>query len=298
MHVNLNGRGRWLAHLACLLVAVAAVRPLAAKTTQVIYAQRLVDHAIFLNSALIAAGIYTEKPGTGGTVLVAAASSDDTQRTFDPAAPTIDGDHPPVMPMKNARCFRVLVSLEDMSTANIGVLALDFRPIEGQAEQKYRESALEIRNQLLEIIPRQSVLFDPYTKGSDETDTLAQRINNTLAGRHPDVNVVAIHLTAPGEKLNRVWGINRPDFLGRPSDEIDTDTEQTGRIVMQVIRATHRLEVHMPMLDGQGRLVGTLCTVYFWHDEREAGDLYARSLGIRDEARLLMPANRDDLFKP
>jgi hypothetical protein len=134
--------------------------------------------------------------------------------------------------------------------------------------------------------------------GVQGTLILAQRINQTLVERHPDVNVIAFHLTAPGETINRVWAINRPNFIGRNSDEIDTDTEKTARIVMQVIPATHRMEVHMPMLSKTGELWGEISTVYFWHDVREAGDLYARSLGIMEEARPLMPVNRDDLFKP
>ncbi len=291
-------RVRRLVGLACAFAALITAGPLAAKTTAVSYAQLLVDHVVFRHSEVLAAGIYSVKPGTTEPALLATASAG-AAANFDLSAPAMsDAHHPSFLALKNEGCCRVSVSLMDTSAANIGILVLDFKAVDGQPDGTYLEKAAEIRNQLQEIIPKQITLFDPYTKGFDDTDTLAQRINNTLIARHPDINVVAIHLTAPGEKLNRVWGINRPNFLGRPSDEIDTDTEKTGRIVMQVIPATHRMEVHMPMLDRKGTLVGTLCTVYFWHDEREAGDLYARSLGVRDEARLLMPDNRDDLFKP
>lgn len=283
--------------LACAFAALVTAGPLAAATSAVTYAQLLVDHVIFRHSEVLAVGIYSVKPGTTGQALVATASTG-AAANFDLSAPAMSDTHPTFLALKDARVGRVVLPLVDASAATIGALVLDFKTTNGQPEGTYLENALEIRNQLQEIIPQQVTLFDPYTKGFDDTDTLAQRINNMLTARHPDINVVAIHLTAPGEKLNRVWGINRPNFLGRPSDEIDTDTEKTGRVVMQVIPATHRMEVHMPMLDRKGALIGTICTVYFWHDEREAGDLYARSLGVRDEARLLMPDNRDDLFKP
>jgi hypothetical protein len=283
--------------LAGAFAALLSAGPLAAATTAVTYAQLLVDHVVFRHGEVLAAGIYSVKAGTTGPALVATASTG-AGANFDLTAPSMSETHPTFLALKDAQGGRVSLPLVDGSAAAIGVLVLDFKAVDGQPEETYLAEAVAIRNQLQEIIPKQVTLFDPYTKGFDATDTLAQRINNTLIERHPDINVVAIHLTAPGEKLNRVWGINRPNFLGRPSDEIDTDTEKTGRIVMQVIPATHRMEVHMPMLDRKGARVGTLCTVYFWHDEREAGDLYARSLGVRDEARQLMPDNRADLFKP
>ena len=155
-----------------------------------------------------------------------------------------------------------------------------------------------IRDYLKLITPKRETLFDPYMKGYDSTDTLAQRINQILLARHPDVNVIAIHITAPGDTKNKVWGINRPNFIGRDSDEIDTDTEKTGRIVMQVIPATHRMEVHMPLLSPDGKLIGTICTVYLWKSMSEAADFYGRSLSIMEEVRQLTPSNRDDLFRP
>jgi len=106
-----------------------------------------------------------------------------------------------------------------------------------------------------------------------------------------------MHVTPPGGATNKVIAINEPKFIGRDSDAVDTDTEKTGKIVMQVIPATHRMEVHMPMLAADGSRVGTICTVYLWEDERQAADYFVRSLAMRDELRPLIPSY-ESLIRP
>lgn len=126
----------------------------------------------------------------------------------------------------------------------------------------------------------------------------AQRLVIETLKRHPDVLVVAFHITPPGEEINRVVAINNPNFLWRPSDEVDTDTAKTGKIVMQVIPATHRMEVHMPLWGQDGRPIATFVTVYLFKEESQVPDLLKKSLSIRDEiqpgitgiAQLLAPA--------
>jgi iron complex outermembrane receptor protein len=112
-----------------------------------------------------------------------------------------------------------------------------------------------------------------------------QLVDETLA-KHPDLLVLAFHVVIPGDSLNRVVAINtvqHPKFLGRPSDDIDTDTAKTSRTVVQVIPATHRMEVHMPLHDKNGKTIATLVTVYNFKDEEEAPELMRRSQAIRDE---------------
>jgi hypothetical protein len=114
----------------------------------------------------------------------------------------------------------------------------------------------------------------------------AQQLVDETLDRHPDLLVLAFHVVIPGDDLNRVVAINtiqHPKFLGRPSDDIDTDTAKTSRTVVQVIPATHRMEVHMPLHSQSGKTIATLVTVYNFKDEEEAPELVRRSQAIRDE---------------
>lgn len=283
---------------SCALAVALGAAPAAAKSIQTNYAQLLVDYVVFHDREVISAGIHAVAPGATDPSLVATSVGPAGGKS-EAAILGVMRSNQPALALRpdQGRC-EVLMPLLDGTDGIIGALALSFRCQSGQPRERFLERAVGLRGRLREITPKQASLFDPYTRGYEPTDTLAQRINQILLERHPDVNVIAIHLTKPGEKFNRVWGINRPNFIGRNSDEIDTDTEQTGRIVMQVIPATHRMEVHMPLLSPAGAVIGTLCTVYFWHEVGEAADFYGRSLSIMEEARLLTPVDRNDLFKP
>lgn len=120
---------------------------------------------------------------------------------------------------------------------------------------------------------------------ADPTNFAQYLVDITLKA-HPDLLVIAFHVVPPGDTVNRVVAIDRvqiPKFLWRPSDDIDTDTAKTSRTVVQVIPATHRMEVHMPMHNKDGKTIGTLVTVYNFKDEEEAPELMRRSQAIRDE---------------
>jgi hypothetical protein len=114
----------------------------------------------------------------------------------------------------------------------------------------------------------------------------AQSLTDQLLKRHSDVLVVAFHAQIPGEQINRVVAINRTQwgkFLWRPSDQIDTDTARTQETVVQVIPATHRMEVHMPLRARTGNTIATLVCVWSFKDEEEAPELMRKSQHIRDE---------------
>lgn len=114
----------------------------------------------------------------------------------------------------------------------------------------------------------------------------AQRLTDEGLQSHPDVLVIAFHAQIPGEPINRVIAINQAQwgkFQWRPSDDIDTDTAKTQRTVVQVIPATHRMEVHMPLHTKTGETIATFVCVWNFKNEEEAPELVRKSQQIRDE---------------
>jgi len=267
------------------------------KRTPISYAQLLAETTAFENVGIRSVAIYTKRDDHSPLALVGQTatlselpSSPAVKAAFEIGKASEAGS--------SASGFITTLPLLDATAKTVGVLAIGYAAGPSSEYDSPLAQSTVIRDYLRLIIPKRETLFDPYLKGFDSTDTLAQRINQTLLARHPDVNVIAIHLTAPGDTKNKVWGINRPNFIGRDSDEIDTDTEKTGRIVMQVIPATHRMEVHMPLLSPDGQVIGTICTVYLWKSLSDAADFYGRSLSIMQEVRQLTPTHREDLFRP
>ncbi len=115
---------------------------------------------------------------------------------------------------------------------------------------------------------------------------LAQQITDDELARHPEVLVIAFHAVIPGEPINRVVAINHAQsdkFQWRPSDDIDTETARNSKTIVQVIPATHRMEVHMPLHNRDGLTIATFVCVWNFKDEHEAPDLIRKSQLIRDE---------------
>lgn len=138
-----------------------------------------------------------------------------------------------------------------------------------------------IRPPVLGDIPLQN-----HPDRSQVFPNFAQFLTDQELRRHPDALVIAFHAQIPGESLNRVIAINQAQwakFQWRPSDEIDTDTAKTQRTVVQVIPATHRMEVHMPLHTKSGETIATFVCVWSFTDEEEAPELLRKSQAIRDE---------------
>ena len=179
------------------------------------------------------------------------------------------------------------VPLRDTPGENIGTLRVTF--FSSLANGDCSKNGQKIADELQQVIPSEQTLFDPFIVSDSASDVLAQRLTIETLERYPDVLVLAFHVTAPGDTVNRVVGINEPKFLGRPSDEVDTEIARNGKTIIQLIPSTHRMETHMPLRAADGSLVGTLVTVYLWHNEAEAPGLIARSLKIRDELQPRIP---------
>jgi hypothetical protein len=137
---------------------------------------------------------------------------------------------------------------------------------------------------------RQSVSGDSplqnHTERPQAFPNFAQMLTDRELKQHPEVLVIAFHAQIPGELINRVVAINQAQwsrFLWRPSDGIDTDTAKTQRTVVQVIPATHRMEVHMPLRTRAGDTIATFVCVWNFKDEEEAPELMRKSQAIRDE---------------
>jgi hypothetical protein len=287
---------------AALTVTVASASSLAqspvptSKHTPISYAHLLAETVAYENTDVQNVAIYTRQNDTAPLMLVAHTSASSEPAPAHALLHLLESGQP--VETDSGGKIETMLPLLDTGGSQTGVLSITYSSAAPAQGPSRLDQTISIRDYLRLITPKLETLFDPYMKGYDSTDTLAQRINQILLARHPDVNVIAIHITAPGDTKNKVWGINRPNFIGRDSDEIDTDTEKTGRIVMQVIPATHRMEVHMPLVSPDGRLIGTICTVYLWKSVGEAADFYGRSLSIMEEVRHLTPSNRDDLFRP
>jgi hypothetical protein len=283
--------------LAWATLLVAASGSLSAQVSKTTYAQMLVKDLMRKHPDLLVVAMHVTAPGAVDNTIIATNLDRIGKVSDDDDLAVIHTNKPILAPMLDKGRYEVLLPLRDVTDKTIGALGIVFKYSAGQAESTFLDDATMMRNGLRSVIPSVETLFEPFTVGFGPDDTLAQRLTMQSLALHPDLLVIAMHVTPPGGKTNKVIAINEPKFIGRDSDDVDTDTEKTGKIVMQAIPKTHRMEVHMPMIAADGTRVGTICTVYLWQDESQVADYFVRSLAMRDEMRPLIPSY-EALFKP
>jgi hypothetical protein len=255
------------------------------------YAQMLVNETVLRNPNISMLSIAVRNPTNGENRIIASnrARAIDSQAGNDALQVFVSGRPMTTLDAANHRC-QALVPLHDVSETVIGTLSAEFIS-EGTADDpECLHQAGELRDELSQVIPSVQTLFDPFIVSTSPNDVLAQRLTIETLAKYPDVLVLALHVTAPGESVNKVVGINQPKFLGRASDEVDHEVSKTGKTIVQVIPATHRMETHMPLRAADGSLVGTVVTVYLWRKEAEAPELMSRSMRIRDELQPRIPS--------
>jgi hypothetical protein len=243
------------------------------------YAQMLVNQTLLRHPEVSSLSITAADPTTNQTKVIASNEGEDIGKvaTSDMGQPASNTD------TKNQRCHAT-IDLRDAPGNAIGSLTLGFK-----SEEPCVGKAQKIGDELQEVIPSRQDLFNPFIVSTSPDDVLAQRLTIQTLQRYPDLLVLAFHVTAPGESVNRVVGINQPKFLGRASDDVDHEVAKSGKMIVQVIPATHRMEVHMPLRASDRSLVGTLVTVYLWQNEAQAPELIARSMKIRNELQSQIP---------
>jgi len=246
------------------------------------YAQLLVDEMLLRNANLSMLSITVQNPASGREMLASNTARTLSSNTFKTPYPD--------RAITGVRRCQSVVPLHDAANIVVGTLRAEITS--KKAFLSGCQSAVEdLRDQLSRVIPSSQDLFEPYLVSTSSDDLLAQRLTIETLAKYPDVLILAFHVTAPGESVNRVVGINRPKFLGRISDEVDQEVAKTGKTVVQVIPATHRMEIHMPLRAIDGSLAGTLVTVYLWQKEAETPTLMSRAMHIRDELQSRIPSS-------
>ena len=251
------------------------------------YAQMLIDETMLRSPEVALLSIAVQAPAAPSDYTVI-ASTDATligNKAGGDERHVEASGQPMAMPDQH-RC-EAIVPLRDVAGTTIGALRTVLRS--GGSLPACISKAEALRDELRQVIPSAQNLFDPFIAGSSSDDILGQRLVMQTLAKHPDVLVLALHVTAPGETINRVVAINQRKFIGRPSDEVDHEVAKTGKTIMQVIPGTHRMETHMPLRAGDGSLVGAVVTVYLWRNETEVPELFNRSMKIRDELAPQIP---------
>jgi hypothetical protein len=124
----------------------------------------------------------------------------------------------------------------------------------------------------------------------------AQQLVDQAIAKHPEVVVLAMHVTPPKEKDNVIVASNI-GRIGKKADEDDMRVIDTGKSNLEVNPNGDRFEVELVLKDAAGKTIGALGVVFPYKpgDDKAAFDKKAQQ--IRNELRAQIPA-LDKLFEP
>ena len=124
----------------------------------------------------------------------------------------------------------------------------------------------------------------------------AQELVDRTIAAHPELLVVAMHVTPPNAHENIIIASNI-GRIGKPADEDDLRVIQTDKTNVEVVHGGERFEVELPLRDVAGATVGALGLVWSYQGEDRA-TLEHKAQQIRDglAKRILNSANLVDPY--
>jgi hypothetical protein len=123
----------------------------------------------------------------------------------------------------------------------------------------------------------------------------AQKLVDDTVAKHPELIVLAFHVTPPNGSDNVIIASNI-GRIGKKADEDDMRVINTGKPNLEVNKTGDRFEVEMRLLDQAGHNLGAIATVFAYKTGDDKQALASKGTKIRDEIRKQI-ASKDKLFE-
>jgi hypothetical protein len=114
--------------------------------------------------------------------------------------------------------------------------------------------------------------------------TYAQYLIDAAVAKHPDIVVLAMHVTPPNSARNVIIASNI-GRIGKEADEDDLRVVKTGQPNLAVNKAGDRFEVELMLQDASKRPIGALGVVFAYKNGDDKAALERRAVAVRDELR-------------
>ncbi len=137
-----------------------------------------------------------------------------------------------------------------------------------------------------------------YAQPPEKVYAPAQKLVDEAVKNHPDLLVIAMHVTPPGGRDNVIiasrfavkGGSPQIQRIGKKADEDDLRVIKTGKPNLEINKAGDRFEVEMPLQDSAGKTIGALSTVFAYMKGDNVSDFEKRGLRIQNELRKKIPS--------
>lgn len=124
----------------------------------------------------------------------------------------------------------------------------------------------------------------------------AQKLVDDTLAKHPDVIILALHVTPPNHPDNVIIASNI-GRIGKKADEDDQRVIETGQPNLEVNKTGNHFEVELPLQDKAGKTIGAAGIVFNYKAGDDKAAMQKKAEAVRDEMRRQTPTVAK-LFEP
>jgi hypothetical protein len=124
----------------------------------------------------------------------------------------------------------------------------------------------------------------------------AQKMVDEVLKKHPDVIILALHVTPPNYSDNVIIASNI-GRIGKKADEDDMRVIETGKPNLEVNKAGNHFEVELPLQDQAGKTIGAAGIVFNYNAGDDQKKLQKKAEAVQAEMRKQTPT-AEKLFEP
>ena len=127
-----------------------------------------------------------------------------------------------------------------------------------------------------------TALLAPPLLAQSTTPNYAQHLVDETLATHPDIAIMAMHVTPPTQTDNVIIASNI-GRIGKKADDDDMGVVNTGKPVLEVNKAGDHFEVELPLKDVTNDTVGALSIVYPYAAGDDKAALAKKAEAVRDQ---------------
>ncbi len=272
-----------------LLVSVLAL-PLHAQLPVKSYGQELVDQVVAKNPGLLVIVFHVSTPNVPNYPIIASnigrigkLADEDDMRVITTEQSNLEVAH-------SGKRFEVELVLRDVAGTNLGALGLVFPYKNGDDKKALEKKAVGIRDWLAKRILNAANLVEhhPYEPLAT-TKTHAQKLVDDTLAKHPDVIVLAMHVTPPKAKDNIIVASNF-GRIGKKADDDDMKVINSGQPIVGVNAEEKRYGVELPLRDVASKTIGALSVGFRYKSGADEKAFLSKAEKVRDELQKRIPS--------
>lgn len=277
---------------ASFLLAAAFALPLRADPQAPLksYAQELVDELAAAEPGLLVIAMHVSPPGMANYPIIASnigrigkVADDDDMRVIETGKTNLEV-------ARGGTRFEVELAMHDVAGDTIGALGLVFPYRQGDSKRALEKKAIAIRDRMAKRILNAASLVEPYPFDPlATTKTHARKLVDETLRRHPELSVLAMHVTPPKGRDNIILASSF-GRIGKKADDDDAKVIASGQPNAGVYSNGKRYGVELPLLDAEGKIIGALSVGWPYRQGDDEKAFLTRAEKVRDELRARIPS--------